>query len=155
MINKIKGLAANFFNRIYGASNKKLIVWSAGLLLMPFVAGFAVVWIGDHIELQPMDTLAMNAIGWLNNTGVFSFDVMVLISKVVYGFAFSFEWAIGKIITLILSPFLLGDALVPVCSFLSAILGALVFIKTKWQSLSALFVTSMSLVLIYAFIFVG
>ncbi|GMX57829.1 MAG: hypothetical protein YFSK_1590 [Candidatus Yanofskyibacterium parasiticum] len=153
MINKTKGLALDFFNKIYGAGNKKLLVWSAIFLLMPFVGGFIAVWISDHV--QPINALVLDAIVRLNNTGVFSFEVMTFISKIAYDFALLIGWIIEKASFLVLSPFLLGDALVPICSLLAAVLGAMVLIKTKGQNLAALFTTSMSLILTYAFIFVG
>lgn len=147
MINKTKGLAVEFFNKVYGAGNKKILLWGIGFALFPFVFG---VFARLLIELNYLiSLLATKIVYWISTAHIFSFSTSVSIWEHI-GIV---SWPLDRVIGAMSSPF--ADFLMIISFCFVPILAAMVLIKTKGQNLAALFITSMSLILTYALIFVG
>ena len=147
-MNKFRKLAVKMFGKVYGASNKKILVWSFVFLLGPFTISYlceGLINLSSFIS----DFFYLNVGGWLVNTPLFSPASL----KITIALPAIITWPIDRIVDLISSP--AADftmlALFPV----AAILGATLLVKTKGQSLAGLFVASMGLVLSYAFLFMA
>lgn len=129
-MNNIKALVKKLVIKINQASNKKILTWSIVLLLLPFVLSYLCEGL-------------INLSAWTAETAILKIGPWASI----------ISWPFDQAVNLMLSPFVsaLWLALFPLAAFI----GAILLIKTKGQSLAGLFVTSMGLVLSYAFIFMA
>ena len=129
------------------ASNKKILVLGVVSLFMPFVLAYLCEGL---INLSA--TVSESAIGIggrLVDTPLFSPANL----QVIYNITVALAWPIDRLVDLMLSP--LGSAMGIGFFPLAAVLGVILMVKTKGQSLAGLFVTAMGLVFSYAFIFMA